>query len=185
MPAPFTTDYIDALPEDGNRYELIDGQLLVGPSPIWGHQEVAGALFVLLRASCPRDLRVVVAPFDVRPDAHNDVRPDVLVARYDALAPGGRPGKRLTDAPLLAVEVFSPSSRMTDRTLKRAFYARLGVPSYWLVDPDPERPSLTANVLDGDDYQEIVTVTGDEPFHATEPFDVTIVPSELVRGLRP
>ncbi len=182
---PFTTGDLDAMPEDGRRYELIDGSLLVSPAPIWQHQEVLIALAIRLREACSRDLRVVVAPFDVRPDEHNDVQPDVLVARYRDLAPDQRPAKNLPVAPLLAVEVLSRSSQLADRTLKQAFYARLGVASYWLVDPNPELPTLTALVLDGDDYHQLATATGDEPFEATEPFAVRIVPSELVRGLRP
>jgi Uma2 family endonuclease len=181
----FTTDDLDAMPIDGNRYELIDGQMHVSPSPSWSHQSVVFELAKALDRVAPRPLRVVIAPFDVRPDRHNDVVPDVLVAAYDALAPGGRPGKRLTGAPLLVVEVLSPSSRLTDPTLKKAFYARLGVRSYWIVDPDPELPSLSAFELAGSDYREITTVTGDESFEAHEPFPVTLRPTELVRGLFP
>lgn len=181
----FTTEYLDSLPEDGNRYELIDGQLLVSPSPIWAHQEVTYALAFLLRDACPRNLRIVGAPFDLRPDRHNNVIPDVLVARYVELAPGGKPGKRLTDPPVLAVEVLSPSSKLTDRTLKKAFYERLGVRSYWLIDPNPDLPSLTAFLLNGSEYREIALVTGDEPFDATEPFPITVVPADLVCGLFP
>lgn len=182
---PFTTDDLDAMPEDGRRYELIDGQLLVSPSPAWQHQEVGLALAVLLRAACPRQLRVVAAPFDVRPDRRNTVQPDVLVASYEGLTFGGQPVKNLPTAPLLAVEVLSPSSGLTDPTLKRAFYARLGVRSFWIVDPDPHQPALTAFDLADGQYRELATVVGDETFEATEPFAVTIVAAELVRGLFP
>lgn len=182
---PFTTSDLDAIPEDGRRYELIDGTLHVTPAPIWTHQEVVGKLYRILCAACPDDLRVVIAPFDVRPDDHNDVQPDVLVARYSDLAPQQRPMKNLQTAPLLAAEVLSPSTQLSDRTLKRGFYARLGVRSYWLVDPDPELPALTAFVLERDDYREVRTVVGDEAFEAAEPFPVTVIPSDLVRGLRP
>jgi Uncharacterized protein conserved in cyanobacteria len=177
---PMSVHDLETTPDDGRRYELVDGSLLVTPVPGWAHQEVVASLSLALYAVCPRSLRVVLGPFAGRPDQYNELRPDLLVARYDDLAE-----ECLPTAPLLAVEVTTASTRLIDQTLKKSFYARLGVRSFWLVDPDPERPSLTAYVLDGDDYQEIVTVTGDEPFHATEPFDVTIVPSELVRGLRP
>lgn len=180
----FTTDDLDAMPADGRRYELIDGQLLVSPAPAVPHQRVAYVLFGILEAACPDDMLVIGAPFAVRPDRHNELQPDVLVGRFDDLVPGGVPGKRLTTAPLLAVEVLSPSTRLSDRTLKRAAYARLGAASFWLVDPDVDRPSLTAFVLDGDDYRQIAEVSGDEPFVAQHPFEVTIVPADLVRRLR-
>lgn len=177
---PFTTDDLDATPEDGRRYELIDGQLLVSPAPGWPHQEVGFALGVLLRAACPREMRVLVAPFGVRPDRHNELQPDVLVARYTDLTV-----KNLPVAPLLAVEVISPSSRLVDANLKKAAYARLGVASFWLIDPDVQRPQLTAFELAGDGYRQIAQVSGAEPFAATEPFPVTVVPAELARGLLP
>ena len=63
---PFTVDDLEGMPDDGNRYELIDGMLLVSPAPGWAHQEMGLALAVHLRALCPRDLRVLVAPFAVR-----------------------------------------------------------------------------------------------------------------------
>jgi Uma2 family endonuclease len=135
---PFTVTDLEGMPDDGRQYELIDGELLVSPAPGWSHQEAALTLYRLLHAACPRELRVLAAPFAVRPDPFNELQPDVLVARYDSLTERCLPG-----APLLAVEVISPTSRLRDTSLKKAAYARLGVPSFWLVDPDMERPSLT------------------------------------------
>ena len=79
-------------------------------------------------------MRVLAAPFAVRPDRYNEVQPDVLAARYEDLTERGLPR-----APLLAVEVISPTSRLRDASLKKAVYARLGTPSYWLVDPNRGR----------------------------------------------
>lgn len=103
---PFTVRDLEAMPDDGHRYELIDGVLIVTPAPGWAHQEGVGELFVQLRVACPRELRVVVAPFAVQPDEHNEVQPDVLVTRFDDLTP-----RNLPVAPLLAVEFLSPSTR--------------------------------------------------------------------------
>ena len=64
---PFTVDDLEGMPDDGNRYELIDGTLLVTPAPGWPHQEMGGALYVLLREHCPPELRVLMAPFAVVP----------------------------------------------------------------------------------------------------------------------
>jgi len=82
----------------------------------------------------------------------------------------------------LAVEVLSPSNRTTDLVTKRVDYAAAGIPSYWLVDP--EVPSVTVLELEGNAYAEAAVVRGDEPYAATEPFAVTVVPSALRRPPR-
>jgi Uma2 family endonuclease len=175
---PFTVADLEDTPDDGRRYELIDGELLVSPAPGWAHQEAACSLAVLLRPLCPADIRVMIGPFAVHQDDYNEVQPDVLVARYgDLTAPN------LPRAPLLAVEVMSPTSRLRDASLKKAFYARLGVPSYWLVDP--VRPAVTAFDLAGDGYDEVAHVTGPDSWRASKPFGVTIVPAQLIAGLQP
>src|SRR6266516_6363381 len=71
---PFSVADLEAMPDDGRRYELIDGELLVTPAPAWAHQEAAITLTELLRSACPRDLRVLIAPFAVRPDLHNELQ---------------------------------------------------------------------------------------------------------------
>jgi Uma2 family endonuclease len=108
------------------------------------------------------------------------VQPDVLAARYEDLTEQGLPR-----APLLAVEVISPTSRLRDASLKKAVYARLGTPSYWLVDPNPDQPALTVFELADDDYKEVAHVTGAQAWTARQPFPVRVVPADLVRGLRP
>src|SRR5215469_3716001 len=128
---PFTVADLEGMPDDGRRYELIDGELLVSPAPGWQHQEMTFAISRLLHAACPQALRVLLAPFAVRTDAFNELQPDVLVARYVDLSE-----RALTRAPLLAIEVISPTSRLRDASLKKAAYARIGVPSFWLADPN-------------------------------------------------
>ena len=116
-----------------NRFDTFRGTvLIVTPAPGWYHQEGLGELFVQLRLACPRELRVLVAPFAVQPDEHNEVQPDALVTRFDDLTP-----RNLPVAPLLAVELLSPSTRLYDRNTKMAAYERMGVGSYWLVDSEP------------------------------------------------
>ncbi len=138
------------------------------------------ALSIVLDQACPAEFRVLPAPFAVRPDKFNEVQPDVLVARYAELTEDDLPR-----APVLAVEVISPTSRLRDAHLKKAVYARLGSPSFWLVDPAPDKPSLTVFELDGGAYREVACVQGDEPWTATQPFGVRVVPADLVRRLRP
>ena len=108
------------------------------------------------------------------------VQPDVIVARYDDLRP-----KNLPVAPLLAVEVRSPSTALIDLNLKRATYERHGIPSYWLVDPDPDKPSVTVLELESGRYVERACVEGDDAYEAALPFPVRIVPSRLARNLHP
>ena len=136
------------------------------------------ALSILLRQACPAGLRVLPAPFAVRPDEFNEVQPDVLVARYGDLTEDDLPR-----APVLAVEVISPTSRLRDAHLKKAVYARLGSPSFWLVDPARAKPPLTAFELAGGAYREVACVAGDEAWTATRPFPVRVVPADLVRRL--
>lgn len=177
---PFTVNDLEGMPDDGRRYELIDGELIVSPAPSWSHQEAAGELFVRLRQKCTPEYRVLVAPFAVRYDIFNELQPDVLVARYGDLTM-----KNLPAAPVLAVEVISPSSRLKDANLKKAVYARLGTQHFWLVDPDLELPTLTAWDLAGDHYEQVEHVVGDEAFQPSRPFAVKFSPAELVAGLRP
>jgi len=177
---PFTVRDLEAMPDDGHRYELIDGALIVTPAPGWSHQEMVIALAVQLRQECPPQLRVLVAPFAVQPDEDNEVQPDILVARFDDLTP-----KNLPVAPLLAVEMLSPNTKLIDLNSKKAAYERMGVVSYWVLDPaQPGR--LTVFELDDERrYVEVACVEGDEVFIAERPFPVMIVPARLLDGLRP
>jgi Uma2 family endonuclease len=74
---------------------------------------------------------------------------------------------------------------MRDLNLKKAAYERFGVPSYWVIDPDLDRPSLRVFELTGGVYAEVAHVTADQEFRAEHPFDVRIVPAGLVAKLRP
>lgn len=180
----WTVDDLDALPDDGLRHELIDGILVVTPGPVWAHQGVLGSLFTHLRQACPRDRRVLLAPFDWRPHHRTSLEPDILVARYPDLAAVPQ-GKNLVAAPLLAVEIASPSTRRYDRTAKLSVYQEAGVASYWLVEPDPEVPSLTVLELDGGRYVERALITGDQSWTGEQPFPITLRPSDLVVDLHP
>lgn len=178
----FTVEDLERIPDDGLRYELLDGTLLVSPAPGVWHQEVAGTLYRLLYSACPPGLHVVIAPFEWRGSRRTALQPDVLVARRaDLLAVQGR---FLAVPPVLAVEVLSPSTRRIDRLSKLSAYEEAGVTSYWLVDPDPETPSLQALDLVEGRYVEVGCVCGERPWQAKQPFPVTVVPADLVAGLR-
>jgi Uma2 family endonuclease len=177
---PFTVHDLEAMPGDGRRYELIDGMLLVTPAPGWSHQEMSFALAMELRRECPPELRVLLAPFAVRTSPLNEVQPDVLVARYDDLTEACLPV-----APVLAVEALSRSTQLGDRNTKKAYYERLGVPSYWLLDPVQPGGLEVYELDEHGRYQLTAKVSGEESYVATRPFAVQIYPARLLDGLRP
>ncbi len=137
MPAAqayWTVDEMRALPDDGRRYEVVHGELLVSPGPTLPHQEIAGRLY--RRLSDYLDAfgggHCFIAPTSVRGSATTEVQPDVLV-----LKPGARLDAKwanLTDL-LLAIEVVSPSTARADRFVKRRLFQEAGLPTYWIVDP--------------------------------------------------
>jgi len=179
----FTVEDLERMPDDGLRYELLDGTLLVSPAPGVWHQEVAFALARALYAACPPELHVVIAPFEWRGSRRTALQPDVLVARRDdLLAVEG--GKYLEAPPVLAVEVLSPSTQRIDRLSKLSAYEEAGVASYWLVDPDPHTSSLHALDLVDGRYVEVGCPSGEQAWQAQRPFPVTIRPTDLVAGLR-
>lgn len=165
----------DALPEDGRRHELLDGELVVTPAPGNRHQHAVVELVHLLRSACPPHLRVRTAPFDVTLGPDTVVQPDVLVARADLLSERGLEGP-----PDLVVEVLSPATRRVDLVAKRARYEAAGVASYWLVDLDGPVPALTVLALRGGSYVEETRVEGDEEYAASSPLPVRLRPSLLV-----
>lgn len=171
---PLTADDIAAIPDDGHRYELIDGTLIVTPAPSWRHQRAVARLLRTLMDAVPDDgLEVLAAPFDVRLADDTVLQPDVLVCHVRDLTQ-----RNLPAAPLLAIEVLSPSTRLVDLNLKRARYEAAGSDSYWVVDP--AAPSITAWELRGGAYAEVSSVTGGELFTATHPFPVALAPRDLV-----
>jgi Uma2 family endonuclease len=183
MALPFsvtlTVDDVWAIPDDGHRYELIEGVLIATPAPGAAHQTCAAWIWSLLRAATGPEHLVLMAPFDWVAGPHTLLQPDVLVAlRADVAVTGD---KRLERTPLLVVEVASPSTRMVDRGTKRLAFEAAGVPVYWIVDPDV--PSLTVLRLADGTYGEETTVTSDEAYSSTDPLPVTVVPSELRKGL--
>lgn len=171
---PMTVADLAGLPDDGRRFELIDGMLFVSPAPRPRHQGVVGELLTRLRAVEPAGLRVMVGPLDVRLDDATNLQPDLLVARTDDFAE-----RDLPVAPLLAVEVLSPSTRLYDLHTKRAAYEAAGCASYWVVDPD--EPSLTAWELVEGRYVEVAHVVGEDRWAARAPYPVTLAPRDLVR----
>jgi Uma2 family endonuclease len=132
LPVPrFTIEMLDEFPDDGNRYELLEGTLLVTPAPSMNHQIVATRLAGLLLDAVGNEAHVL-AIGAIQRGNNTQLQPDILVL------PGSyarNTNWREVHGWWLAVEVISPSSRVYDREVKRAAYLALGVEEYWLVDP--------------------------------------------------
>jgi Uma2 family endonuclease len=127
-----------ALPADGKRHELIDGEHFVSPSPSLRHQIVLSNLFRALDGRIhTQDLgRLLFAPVDIVLSPHDVVEPDLLFISHERAAILSE--NFLTGAPDLVVEVLSPSTRRLDMSRKRRLYQRFGVAEYWIVDPVAE-----------------------------------------------
>jgi Uma2 family endonuclease len=142
------------------------------------HQRVVAVLVVLLELACPEEL-VVFPNVGVRIGPRSALEPDVVVARA-----GDVRGARLARPPLLVAEILSPDSALRDLNLKKAAYERFGIPSYWVIDPDLDQPTLQAFELGDGSYREAAQAAGDTPYRAEQPFPLEIVPAHLVAKLR-
>jgi len=133
----FTAANLATMPDDGQRYEVVGGELLVTPAPGAGHQvivtQLVGELWDYLK---PHGLanQLLTGPADITFADDTLLEPDLLVADT---AVALRTGKWTDVTTLfLVIEIISPSTARADRTLKRIAYQQHGVPHYWIVDPD-------------------------------------------------
>jgi Uma2 family endonuclease len=173
--SPITVAELDRMPDDGRRYELLDGALVVSPRPTTGHQRVGFRLAYVLETACPQALAVVPEPA-LQVTRTTEFVPDIVVVRGDQVG-----GKKFTEPPLLVVEVRSPSTALIDLNRKKGVYETFGVPSYWIVNPEPGRPELTVFELRDGRYALEATTT--QTITVDRPFPVTITPEHLTRGL--
>ncbi len=138
MPVDTRLTYEDycRLPNDGKRYEIIDGELFVTPSPLTLHQRIVTRLTMHLCAFVEEQRlgEIFVSPFDVVFSDFDVVEPDILFVskkRVSVITP-----KNVRGAPDLVIEVLSQTTAKTDRTTKLKLYARYGVKEYWIIDPN-------------------------------------------------
>ena len=150
-----TYDDLERIPEDreGDRHELIDGELFVTPSPMPVHQIVSGNIeYALANHVRARNLGMVLhAPIDIRLTPDNVLIPDIIFiarGRLHVIGP-----KTVDAAPDLVVEILSPGTRQRDLGVKRTLYARFGVQEYWIVDPSAR--SVSVLVLTGDHFEPV------------------------------
>jgi Uma2 family endonuclease len=174
---PFTVDDLDRMPDDGRRYELLGGVLIVSPRPTTVHQLAATRLATLLENVCPDELCVLAEPALQLSDG-TEFDPDVVVVRGEDVG-----GAKITAPPLLVAEIRSPSTALIDLNRKKAAYQEFGVQSYWIVNVDPGHPSITAFELQEGQYKILAKVIGLEMLDAEQPFPVEVVPALLLTGL--
>jgi Uma2 family endonuclease len=161
MPAPqanWTADMARALPDDGNRYEVLDGELHVSPAPSWDHQWIVQAFQDLIKPYVRRNRLgwTIMSPADIEFSPKRLVQPDLFVVPDTGT---GRPRSWKESMALrLVVEVISPSTEWTDRNVKRPLFQSEGVPEFWIVDgptrsverwrPGDDRPEVVTDVLE-------------------------------------
>jgi Uma2 family endonuclease len=179
---PLTYEDLCRAREDGNRYELIEGELIViaGPSP--KHQWALHWLTVAFhRAVVEPGLGFVfTAPLDVRLEGRSYVQPDLLVVLNERAGIIGP--TMIEDAPDLIVEITSTSSRTLDRTRKLALYARAGVREYWLLESRARRLSVHADPA-GDRFATVVPAGSGESARSIIVPSLAVEVDGLFRGL--
>lgn len=167
---PYTLDDLDHFPDDGCRYELIEGDLHVSAAPALAHQRALVNLTMLLGPLCTDEFELLPGPGVVLGPA-TYLEPDLCLTRSAETT-----GRRIDSPPLLVVEVLSPSTRRYDQHTKRVVYRDAGVGACWLIDP--EDPALTVWRWEGED-ETVATYTGDGRADLTWPVEVAIVPARL------
>jgi len=169
----FTVEDLEDMPDDGFRYELDDGVLIVSPVPSNLHQLAVSRLQMVLGAVCPPEFLVLTGP-GVNISKFQHRVPDVAVIRAEAFEEAF-----LVQPPVVAIEVASPRTRLYDLGRKKEIYERFGIRYYWIVEPAVE-PSLTVFELRRGRYAQAAQVAGRGSLDIARPFPVTIVPDDLV-----
>jgi Uma2 family endonuclease len=161
-----------ALPDDGNRYEIIEGELYVTPAPNTDHQHISSELHFLLKEFVRRNQLGVVyyAPYEVHlSETTRPVQPDLLFIRTENEPKGGTP--YFVGVPDLVIEILSKSSIRTDNNSKFNAYEKAGIPEYWIVDPKAH--TVRVFVLEEGIYQVWGEYSGDE-----------VITSKVLAGLK-
>lgn len=170
-------DYL-GLPEDGQRYEVLEGELMMSPAPGFRHQRVSGNLYFALeswrRSQAPR-AQLLAAPFDVVLADTTIVQPDLVYVSAERT--GLIVDERLHGAPDLAIEIFHTAGASRDRVLKLQIYARFQVREYWLVDLDAR--AITMLGLTAEGYAPFASGSGDLALASQALPGLSIVPRDI------
>ena len=172
FPYVWTEADLEKLPDDGHRYEILEGSLVMTPPPGGRHQNAGAELLDLLRATSPPGWRALYE-LGVRIPRGNFV-PDIVVLR-----PGADLDVIWHDPAdvALVVEIASPSTETMDRGTKTLKYAEAGIPAYWRIGRDGTL--VVYELVDGE-YAVIATVLPGESWTAAQPFPVTVAPADLL-----
>lgn len=175
----WTYESLCALPDDGLRREILEGELYVVPSPNVTHQDIVARIVERLRGWIAREGlgRLFIAPLDVVMAEDVALQPDALFIRADR---AGEVVKRVIEGPPdLVIEVLTESSFRHDLLRKRRLYASHGVPEYWIVDPDQQ--SVTVLELTGEAYKDHEPAAGEHPLPSKVLPPMPIVAADLFR----
>jgi Uma2 family endonuclease len=160
--APFTVDDLFRMPDDGNRYEVLGGSLVVSPAPAPMHQLVADELRLILRTVSPPTVRSLTSIAVRMPNADGPA-PDIAVVDASQLkVPGAVSCQHVHSV----VEVVSPSNALVDRAFKRELYAEAGIPCYWRVELNGWRgysgalPLVVVRLRHGDEWRTVEAAAG-------------------------
>lgn len=164
--------------EDGQKYEIFDGELVVSPGPLVCHQRISANLAAILRRELQdrRIAEVLSAPLDVVLGPSRVVMPDFMVVA--AARRGIIDRHAIVGAPDLVIEILSPSNAKHDRVRKRRFYARAKIREYWIVDPDSDTVEVLALVDGGLSYRQVGFYASDERLRSTV-FDLDLDVGEV------
>lgn len=176
LPPPLTVEHYKLLPENGPRYQLIEGDLFMAPAPNRYHQDISRNLeYILLEYLEEHPLgKLYDAPFDVYLDDHNVFQPDIIVVmneRRAILTDAGAEG-----APDFVVEILSPKTARFDRDSKRRVYAARGVRELWIIAPEPR--TIELYLLGQDAANPAAT------YSEADTFESTLFPDLRFRGAK-
>ncbi len=157
-------DYVE-LPDDGKRYEILDGELYVSPAPTWHHQHILMYLSHVLFTALEQTGRgkLVQSPVDVRLNERDIAQPDLVYIRQERL---GIIGDQVMGAPDLVVEVLSKSTRKRDRGIKAERYAKAGVTLYWIIDPF--RNAIEVYTPEGERFRQVAVVCSPNKYESPD-----------------
>lgn len=159
--------------DDRLRWELLDGELVMTPSPRTIHQSIAFRLGVRIDQVAPAGTELFVAPLDVRLDERNVLQPDLFLVDEASIE-----DEFISAAPILAVEILSPSTRRRDLVTKLHILQQAGGPHYWVIDPADASVRIWELVSGA--YRLVVHAHGDEQVTVTEPVELTFSIKDLI-----
>jgi Uma2 family endonuclease len=174
---PWNEEDLLGLPGDSQRYEIVEGTLLVSPPPGGRHQVISLALAAKMSAVVPPGL-VVVEAMGVRLPDDTVLIPDIVVAGCQAVL-ANQSGILDPAVVSVVVEIVSPRSQTTDRVTKPVLYARSAIPFLWRVEPD-DGPAVVVYSLAGGRYVELRSAASGQQLDLDWPFPVSFDPGDLL-----